>query len=1008
MNTIALTSSRPLFTRFLWKEYRMLRGFWLAGCAIAFLIQWFFSTVTLHTGNLSHIMFFVAWGAAALYSVGAAITLFAAETEERTRDYLRLLPGDWKSMFASKVALAAVSTLLLGLSLSLTGAWFEGWPTSREAEVVLGVAGVAAVEGLCWGLLFSLWWRQPLLAAVAAMACGSLGAQLAISFGNSQNSWTDQAYSDAAPARLLICLGVFAGAVLLGRRWFYPQASDSNAIAEREETSSRTLPFAANNRLPRSKMFSRLLWQTWRESWKSMLVGILLGCVIFILLMIPGDFVPGVRSYWMLLMSLVPVAILGALVFRPDQQREHRLFVATHAIPPRRMWLARQAVWLTLIVVLGLGIYALASWGMRHEVRTSLRYYLLDEWGHTDLLGREFTNYDSPWTQWWRFERANELFGQAVLGSWCAVIAVYCVGQLCSMLLRQSLLAGFLAILFSIAIAGWSLLMFLWQMSPLVYVLPIGIAALLATWLRTPSWVIGRTHFKNWLVPTTLIILPLALLLPTIPDGRSRQLQIPEPQYPFLKEPFAQTAGNFQAQHEDREKLNDELNQLVTQINWLRLQEVTINGKTLSDLQVSEEKYENFRIGRYSELTESDLDIIRRFTSEQGRQTAKMNQEVVQTLMTLAERPSFSEVISNQHTTSLADLLQNDAARLTSDGDLAAIWERLKALARFDDSLHHYDLPYLDKILIWAQQFDQTSEQLKIAIADLQQIFHSLPLPSDGILRRYSRSRSIVLETEPPPYEWNSPLLFLSNRLPGEQQRGLVALDRLAAQSLNYASAVVHLARGGTGRSGRNAEAVDNPRELIRMAPYSQLYAIHPIAFNGQWANFLFANRVAEASATSFFAADILNHVGNLGWQLRSWANAETRRRATLVQLALLAYRIDHDEYPQSLDDLKDYWPAMPPWSINDPFSNKPFKYHPKGLEHPLKMASEKLIPAETPLLWSVGSANWKLLETFEYDPNDGRVVGENRADLGQTVFKFIPQETDGHYAENLVFELPD
>lgn len=694
------------------------------------------------------------------------------------------------------------------------------------------------------------------------MACGSLGAQLAISFGvNSQGSWTAQAYADAAPARLLICLVVFAGAVLLGRRWFYPEVPSIETISE--HITDKKKSFTTRIRLPRTKMFSRLLWQTWRESWKSMLVGILLGFVIFILLMIPGDFVPGIRSYWMLLMSLVPVAILGALVFRSDQQRKDRLFAATHAIPPRRMWFARQAVWLTLIVVLGLGINTLASWGMRQEVRTSLRHYLLDEWGYTDLLGREFTNYDSPWTQWWRFERASELFQQGVLGAWCAVIAAYGVGQLCSMLLRQSLLAGFLAILFSIAIAGWSLLVFLWQLSPLIYVLPIGIATLFATWLRVPSWVIGRYHFKHWLVPAAFVIVPLALLVPTIPDVRSRQLEIPEPVYPFLKEPFTQIASNFNAQSEESAKLNDELNQLFAEIQWPRFADVMIEDPSLMELGITEQKFEAYQHAKGEGMFEDDLKLMKRFEAAQDSLCAKRNQEVIKKLMTLAEHPLLSQVF-HQHSGSLSDLLKDDAMRLTADDDLATTWERLKAQARFDDaSLGLNDSPYQVAILTWAQHPDQTSEQIKSAIADLQQIFQSLPLPSERILRNYSRSRSMVLEIEP-PYEWTSPLLILSNRLPGEQQRGLIALDRLTAQSLNYASAVVYLARGGTARSGGNAEAVDNPRELIRMAPYSELYAIHPIAFNGQWAYFLLANRVAEASATSFFAADMWNYSGNL------------------------------------------------------------------------------------------------------------------------------------------------
>jgi hypothetical protein len=1004
MNTIGFTASPSLFTRFVWKEYRMLRGFWLAGFAIAAALQWLFVAIKPPNFHLENILFFVACGAAALYAVGAAITLFAAETEERTRDYLRLLPGDWKAMFAAKVALAAASTFLLGLALTLTGAWLEAWP--RDADLPLGVVGVAAIEGLCWGLLFSLWWRQPLLAAVAAMACGSLGAQLAISFGTtSQGSWTAQAYSDAAPVRLLICFCVFAVAVLLGRRWFYPQApAEHPHILDRVSTSA--IRRQAKTRLPRSKMFSRLLWQTWRESWRLMATGLVLGIILFILLMIPVDFLPTIRDAWMIA-SLVPVAVLGALVFRPDQQHDHRLFVATHAIPPRRLWWARQTVWLAVIIALGLAVNALASWGMRNEVRNGLLGYLQGDWGYTDLLGREFSNDDSPWTQWWRYERGYEIYSQGVLTIWCAVFASYGLGQLCSMLLRESLLAGFLAILFSILIGAWSLLMFRWQMSPLIYVLPVAIVALLATWLRTPSWVIGRNSLKHWLLPATVIIVPLAGIIFTVPGVRLQQLEIPEPAYPYLKESFHQMAGNYAAQREDRDKLDDELNQLAAEIHWPRIDTIIVDDKTWYDYEISEQDYETYRSGRSADLPKSFQNVIKRFNAEQRRQQAVLNQEVVKKLIKLSDRPLFSQVINNQHRRALAELLKNDTERLTADGDLEGAWERLKALARFDDSLHYYELPYLDAILTWAQHPEQTSKQLKLAIADLQQVFNSLPLPSERKLGDYWRSHDVISGRAVPSGSLSA-LLLLSNRLPGEQERGLVALDRLTAQVLNYTGAAVHLARGGTARRERNAETVDNPRELIRMAPWWELYAIHPIAFNGQWNSFLNANRLTDAAATSFFAARIFDDSGNLRERLRHWVDAETRRRATLIQLALLAYRVDHDEYPESLNDLKVYWPTMLPWNVNDPYSNKSFKYHPNGLEHPLKLAGERTIPARTPLLWSVGSANWKLMETFEYDPNAPLAAEDERAAPGQTLFKFLPQETDGNYSENLVFTLPE
>ena len=63
----------------------MLRAFWLAGLVIAALVQGFTSVFGINPQYNSAAVLMIAWTAAALYSVGAAITMFCAETEERTR-----------------------------------------------------------------------------------------------------------------------------------------------------------------------------------------------------------------------------------------------------------------------------------------------------------------------------------------------------------------------------------------------------------------------------------------------------------------------------------------------------------------------------------------------------------------------------------------------------------------------------------------------------------------------------------------------------------------------------------------------------------------------------------------------------------------------------------------------------------------------------------------------------------------------------------------------------------
>jgi len=242
--TIAPVPSSALFQRFAWKEYRMLRGFWLAVIGLGMLTQWAMTQLMFKTDANASSMLLVAWGAAALYAVGAAVTLFSAEREEQTRAFLIRLPGRWLPMFAAKVTLAIGSAFGLGLVLCAAGAWIAGglWPSADDFQNAAAIGGVAVLEATAWGLLFSLCMKQPLLAAVSAIGAASFGAQLAIAATpTASHAFSIISYREAVPARLLMTLAVFAVDLWLAARWLKPAASPS-----KEKGSSLLAAIATN------------------------------------------------------------------------------------------------------------------------------------------------------------------------------------------------------------------------------------------------------------------------------------------------------------------------------------------------------------------------------------------------------------------------------------------------------------------------------------------------------------------------------------------------------------------------------------------------------------------------------------------------------------------------------------------------------------------------------------------------------------------------------------------
>jgi hypothetical protein len=979
MNTISMNASAgPLVRRFAWKEYRMLRGFWIASVVIGLLVQLLIYATWQYRQDLASALFMVAWGGAAFYSVGAAIMMFAAETEDHTRDYLRLLPGDWRPIFATKVLLALVTALLLGGVLTVLGGLIAGsLPSQQAAAGILNVAGIAVLEFLAWGLLFSMWWKHPLLAAVAAIAAASFGAQGAIlATSNANNSWTTEAYVRAVPVRLAICLVVFAVDVWLGRRWLYPVP---NAKGRSKTPSPSPSPVYRGGGFPMAsssrRMFGRLLWQTWREAWKPILVAVPLGIGLAVALLLPA-YVQSLTRFTLQLpyVGLIPPALLGALAFRADQQRDHRLFLTTHAVWPRYVWLARQVVWLAVAVIMGVVAHYVYWRWLINLVKYNQSGSLFDHWEWFSFLGRDYRAEEPPEVQAWRMNFLLRISMRGILTAWCAIVSAYGMGQLCSMMLKQSLLSGFLAILLAVVIAAWSMLMFLWEMNPLVFVLPIGLVAFAATWLRAPAWILQQNHWKQWLGPAAAVVLPLVALVGIVPVVRQWQVRIADESYSFLREPLEISVERFKEleQRQQQTKLDLERISLSPSPS---IEEVVVDGKMLKDHKLPDRAVELYHLSNggpfpadSDSLSPEDLGILERFKVARKQKFYEENREIIPELVKAFNRPGavlpFRERFWVGPTYSIGQfsfLLARDAERLTREGKLEEAWQRLLAIVPLTPELG-WDAPtglnmvnelgleqFNNTVIDWATQTDQTSERLKQAISELEQRFAELPAPSDEILFYRNQVRKILLGQEVPRNFGNSHYYFLG-MLPGEQQRAMVALDRFTLQALNYAAAVKNSTQFST----------NNARELLRAAPRRMIFVNNGMVMHGDGAS-LQANDVAATSATSFLVAEQFGSIGELGWILRSWVANETNRRALLVELALIAYKLDEKKYPETLAELT---PTYLPFGVVDPYSGKPFGYEPKGLEYELKGDVE--LPAHTPLLWSVGIGNMRLTKVEE------------------------------------------
>ena len=521
----------PAIRRFAWKEYRTLRGLWLAVAALAIIVQAISAFFAAPGTDLPAWLFGTALAAAALYAVGAAAILFAVEHEDETYNFLTGLPITWLPLFVGKLLVATLSAILLAavlVAVSPLLAHGGGWPAPYVASQIAEVFGIAILEALVWGTLFSTLLRQPLLAALLAIFAASASVTLIVNLfvGGTTPTLLLTSYAHVAPARLLLVVAIALIDVGMARRWL----SRSSVLGKVEgKRLGINFPFhwtrssrIASGALTKSARYSRvsitthLLWQSWRQSWATivLMLGIVaFGC--FVVMVILGITDPHRSNQdWMPLLpfafAILAAALFTSTVFYADQRRNQYRFLAEHAARPRYVWICRLAIWAIMILI----VLALVSPSL---------YMFWSEWARE--FGRQIPwdiRYGS-WSGARQFSRDWTKIAAASRGTVFSLWGVafgFAIGQLCSLVFRRALVAGFASLLVAIIAMAWGATIWAWELSWTTFLFPLAIGSLAATWLRAPDWIIDRNYIRCWLKVAAALTLPAMLVLALLPPAR--------------------------------------------------------------------------------------------------------------------------------------------------------------------------------------------------------------------------------------------------------------------------------------------------------------------------------------------------------------------------------------------------------------------------------------------------------------------------------------------------------
>ncbi len=992
--------SRSIVRRFAWKEYRVQRGLWLAVAVMGIVVQCVVNMLNPPQFDHAMLLFCVALASAVLYAVGATATTFSLEQEEETYGFLSGLPATWWPLFVGKLTVAATSAIGLAGTLTVAGWIVCGLklPDARDTAGALSLFGVAILEALAWGTLFSLLTKRPLTAAVLTLVVGATATHLAVNYSSSNVAAgiDPSSYVDAIPLRLAIVAIVLASSAWVARRWLVVGARPATGGA----TGTAWFPASAarvGQRISwvsmgatggaRRRMLARLLWQTWRDSWKRLPIPIVVACVSVVT---TGLFVQLIDNTVLDLAVASTVffapALYGALAFSADKRRGSYRFLAEHAARPRYVWLARHVVWLGAVIVLtaavsamGLATFAAAlQWGAARAIENYIRW---GEWGYPDVSQLMF-----------ELARDARFIIQAIGLATCGVLVAYGIGQSLSLSMRSEIMAAFVAMLLAVVLAAWVAVLFVWQLAGWMFLLPLFAGLMLATWLRAPAWITERRSWRAWLWPALAIGAPLILIGLMLPVVRMAQLPI-HVRSDDRNSMVAQTAITNQLdwyRHGDSPEARETADMYLRATDLLHSWEnhdlferwnkpeymATVGGEMGGDAFGGESvggidvsKIPAEERAAFREATRQEMELQRKAlaaaielaTKASLRPTCRFKFDIRQAR---PDRPAWRRDLGLHSIPNYARLVELLNAVLLTDGSSdEAFTPKLTALrisahirsgqpsAIFVDQMKR-EQEILEQIGQWAFHDDRTEEQLRAALEALGEYFSAANLnPDEYLLADHLLVRDVLTGDAYPlalaedPESKPAYLAFLANEMSWERERALRALDLITLQNIANVSKLV--------QSLATHELPEFGNWLVRrwMRPswvgidWPEMWALQqPAAATSYLARFEYQARVKM---------DEVN---------RAICDAEVFRRATILKIALARYRLAHNDYPESLAQLV---PEYLERELLDPYSFRPFQYAPHGLDLPLETLivnqTRQRYGPNTPLFWSVGVGNSRL-----------------------------------------------
>ncbi|MFO0896254.1 MAG: hypothetical protein U0836_02395 [Pirellulales bacterium] len=883
--------------RVMWKEYRALRGLWIAVAAASWTSQ--FAVLAL---SRDASWFGVAFGAALItpvfYALGAAAASFAGEREEGADRFLMSLPLSIAPLVTGKMLFLLLSTLAIVPAVALVAAVSAWWPQAEYFDADLYFIWAPAVlEVIAWGLLFSLLGRSVMQAACLGglVAAGSVSIALWLT-----NDVVDQVdveqYGNALLARLTIVGVVLLGDLTLAQHWLRGAVGEQRLGRRISLSKVRAVwpRFLARAARP-LRWQGRLAWLAARQSAGMFALAIVLPIALATLIPLGdqarrySEWSPAgeteVHVLWEGTMAFVAL-LVGCAVFFGDQRERRYRCLAEQGGSARSIWCSRQMIGVAALFV-GIAAWHLAWWLGPMSRLGPISRFAAEEGGRY-VIG-------------WHGITARE----------CALVAIaYGVGQAMSLLFRSSIVGTLVSVMAIVPFFLWYRLTAYFALPAIGTLWPLVAGLLATTAVFLPRWLIDRRGPTTWLRTGGTFGLFAGGVLAIVPE--LRLAEAPD-------EPIGFDVAAFQA------TLDGEARE-TAKMYWRALVRMT-------PLDPESERPELDRLRADAARGELDARLRNAFITDADRRWLGANEEAIDLTLAANARPTCAFVLwgFDRPTRTRADLinlllLRGVAAENRLDASLESVRDALQLVRHVRPepwAAARLERQALEFIAAWSVWPGQTPERLRAMDELLVDYEANLPNPDEWVKFDYLDTLEQIDRFDGHfmnPFEnwvWQAPWERVrTERLLRLWTNGDLAVVDRVAQSLRDGASLDWL------QDAQLAEGFDLRRRTTPHLPF----------------------QMREFSAGTA--------LGNLA------AERAARRRATRIMLDLAGYRLGHGHLPDSLEDLAATQVRELP---KDPYTGLRFRYFPEGFPVRIGLGvglgpdQTLTLDDGQPLLWSPG-----------------------------------------------------